>query len=587
MKTGFLIIGRLKSTRLPQKLMLEIEGRPVISHMIDRLRLCRTVDEIVLCTSTNPQDDPLEILAKKEKISVFRGHEDDVIQRLYDASTAFNLDYIVHITADCPFVDPVYVDKVVEAYKENNADLIRTLDLPHGAFCYGIKPNALKKVIEIKDKTDTEVWGRYFTDTGLFDVFDLPITNPRHCKNELRMTLDYPEDYEFFKRVFAALHNPGRVFSLDEILDYLELNPEVVAVNEHAEEKYKIRMTGQSGIKLKKQMQVKTAAIFGCGSIGQRHIKNLQELGLNEIYAFRTRKGHFQDLDHGLNVREVDSFEGLLNCRPDIAVIANPTSLHVETAKKIVPHIQGVYIEKPLSHAMDGIEELLEKIEHYNVTSFVGFNLRFHPVIIKCQDLIANHNFSDPIVFQCQVGQYLPNWHPYEDYRNAYYARTDLGGGVTLTMIHELDLAIGFFGEIETISCFSNQYKAHQIDVESVSDMMIRHKTGAVSQIHLDYVQKPTNRCGIISFEEGWIKYDLIHPAISYFSSDMSEPQPFTDELMFDNNASYLAEMKCFIDFTEQKLVRHEHDVWSAIESQKVANAALKASQQSDVMQIN
>ena len=587
MKTGFLIIGRLKSTRLPKKLLLNIQGRPILAHMFDRIKQCKRVDEIILCTSTNPQDDPLEDLAKQENVSVFRGDENDVIKRLYDAAIAFKLDYIVHITADCPFVDHVYTDKVVEAYEKTGADLIRALDLPHGAFCYGIKPGALKKVVDIKDSSNTEVWGRYFTDTGLFKVYDLPITNPLHRKKDLRMTLDYPEDYEFFKKVFEALYMPGIIFSLDEILNYLEAHPEVVAINNEAEERYKIRWTKQSNIKLKKRFAVKSAAIFGCGSIGQRHIKNLQKLGIENICALRTRKGHFQELDKQCKVHEVDTWEDLLDFNPDVAVISNPTSMHIQTAKKIIPHVRGIYIEKPLSHSLDGVDDLLEMLNKYRVTSFVGFNLRFHPVIIKCHELIDNYTFGKPVLFQCQIGQYLPDWHPYENYQKGYYARKDLGGGVTLTMIHEIDMALSFLGQADAVSCFLNQYKQFKIEVDSISDIMIRHKSGTVSQIHLDYVQQNTNRCGILSFEHGWIKYDLINQEIIYCTAEMDKPEKVLEDFKSDSNISYLSEMKSFLDYTEQGLLRHDHDVWSSINSQKVANAALASSYNNQIIKVD
>jgi spore coat polysaccharide biosynthesis protein SpsF len=143
------------------KLLQEVEGRPIFTHMLDRLKLARHVDQIIVCTSTNPQDDPLVTLAANEGVFYFRGDEDDVVKRLSDAATEFKLDYILSITADCPFSDPEYADKIVEAYKQTNADLIRALDLPHGAFSYGVKPAAYRKIVEIKDQTDSEVWGRY------------------------------------------------------------------------------------------------------------------------------------------------------------------------------------------------------------------------------------------------------------------------------------------------------------------------------------------------------------------------------------------------------------------------------------------
>ena len=231
MKIGFLITGRLKSTRLPKKLLLEIKGKSVLIHMLDRLKLAKKVDEIIICTSTKNQDIPLGELAKENNVKCFFGSPDDVLSRLLGAANKFNLDYILNITADCPFVDPFYADKIVEEYFKTDADLIRQFDLPHGAFSYGIKVEALKKVVAIKDSSDTEVWGRYFTDTGLFNVIDLDVLNEKHKKPGLRMTLDYPEDFAFFKAIFEELYDEGKVFTLTQILELLEEKPEIIKLN--------------------------------------------------------------------------------------------------------------------------------------------------------------------------------------------------------------------------------------------------------------------------------------------------------------------------------------------------------------------
>ena len=130
-KVGYLVTGRLKSTRLPKKLLLEIKGKTVISHMIDRLKLAKNVDEIIICTSTNDQDKSLGELAKENNVKCFFGNPDDVLARLLGAADEFELDYILNITADCPFVDPIYADKVVEKYLENDADLIRPVSYTH------------------------------------------------------------------------------------------------------------------------------------------------------------------------------------------------------------------------------------------------------------------------------------------------------------------------------------------------------------------------------------------------------------------------------------------------------------------------
>src|SRR5438552_4094356 len=134
MNTVFLITARLKSTRLPQKALVDLAGRSVLGHMIDRLRRARRIDHIVVCTSTHPQDDRLADAAAGEGVGCFRGDENDVLRRLHEAGRAFDADYLLNITADCPLVDPGYADRIVDAYEATGADLIRSLDLPHGAF---------------------------------------------------------------------------------------------------------------------------------------------------------------------------------------------------------------------------------------------------------------------------------------------------------------------------------------------------------------------------------------------------------------------------------------------------------------------
>jgi len=250
MKIGYLITARMKSTRLKHKLTLEINGRQIIRWMIDRLKLAKSIDEIIICTSTNPQDDILVQIAFEEGIKIFRGHEEDVIQRLYDAAIENKLDYALNITADCPLVSIEYIEKIIEEYKNNNADLVRTLDLPHGFYSYGLKVEALKRVCELKNGTDTEVWGRYFTDTGLFNVVDLEIPTEL-IRNDFRLTLDYPQDFDFFNAIYSHFGNATYSVGISEIIQFLDDNPEIVSINKDLKKSYKERWDSQNQIKLK------------------------------------------------------------------------------------------------------------------------------------------------------------------------------------------------------------------------------------------------------------------------------------------------------------------------------------------------
>jgi len=586
MKIAFLITARLKSTRLPMKVIKPMHGKPMIVHMLDRLKQSKILDEIIICTSCESQDDPLESIASKEGVQCFRGDADDVILRLLGAAEKHNIDYIVNITADCPFVDPEYIDKIVSTYNDTNADLIRAWDLPHGAFSYGVKTSSLQKVIELKNSSDTEVWYDYFTDTGLFKVIDLDITNLFHKRPGLRMTLDYPDDWNFFHKIFDNLYEDGKVFTMDDILQLLDSKPEIVEINKHCSAKFHKRYSMQSSIKLKKVQTVSRALIIGCGSIGQRHIRNLKLLGINEIVALRSRKGHFQKIPKELGITEISSWEEVVKEKPDIAIISNPTSLHLEYTLKLLPIVKGIFIEKPLSHSLDGIDKLISESRKYRVVLFVGHNLMFHPVINSINTYVEKCDLGNMLNIQCQFGQWLPGWHPYEDYKNGYYARKDLGGGVALSLIHEIHMAIDMAGDPLEVSGFVTKSDLLALDVDVITDIMVRHKSGCVSQIHLDYIQNPPHRSGLISYERGWIGYDYNEGKVEAQSLDSEIPITLWSDKEYEANNMYIDEIKCFLQYVEECRVEHAFDIRSAIESLKLVDALFKSSELKKVIEI-
>ncbi len=251
MKIGFLITARLKSKRLPNKILIKVENEPILSHMIKRIKYSNQVDKIIVCTSYLKSDKKIKKICVKNKVSCYEGDPIDVLRRLFEAAKKFKLDYIVNITADCPLVEPQYIDQICLTYKKKKYDLIRAFDLPHGSFCYGISVNALEKVLYMKDKIDTEVWEKYFTDTGYFRVHDLKIKNKIHIKPGLRMTLDYPEDLKFLKIVFKKLYRYKKFFDLTDIIILLQQHPGIIKINQKCSEKFNKKYTRQSNIKIK------------------------------------------------------------------------------------------------------------------------------------------------------------------------------------------------------------------------------------------------------------------------------------------------------------------------------------------------
>mgnify|MGYP001408886942 CR=1 FL=1 len=215
MKTAFLITARLKSTRLPKKILLEVAGKPLIVHMLDRIKRALTIDKIIICTSTNPQDDPLEEIAGQEQVSCFRGSEEDVLVRLLEAAQSHGLKYFANITADCPMMDPLLIDRAVLEYQKADVDLLKyddsNADLPFN--CYLIKVSALEKVCQQKKETDTEVWFKHFASNSFLKISSIDVEDKYRHKT-LKTSLDYPEDYEFIKHVFSELYRQDTVFSV-------------------------------------------------------------------------------------------------------------------------------------------------------------------------------------------------------------------------------------------------------------------------------------------------------------------------------------------------------------------------------------
>jgi predicted dehydrogenase len=337
---------------------------------------------------------------------------------------------------------------------------------------------------------------------------------------------------------------------------------------------------------LKPRYEVKRAVVFGCGSIGKRHIRNLQTLGIDDIVAFRTREGHTKELDPALKVKEVNDWSDVAAAKPDVAIISNPTSLHLQTISSCLPHVRGIFIEKPLADSLNGVQELLKEIKSRRVVSFVGYNLQFHPLVQALRQFIQREPIGAPLLFQCQVGQWIEDWHPEEDYTQAYFARRDLGGGALLTLIHELHLALQLLGPARRVSAVIPSCDLLKLDVDAVADLMIDHSTGAVSQIHLDMIQRPTHREGVVSCERGWARYNLLTKTLVGQYADQAEPTTIWQQDDYDANASYSEEMKTFLSYVREGRVRHDYDAWKATQSLSTATSAKIAAESTSFVAI-
>ena len=237
MKVAILVTARLKSTRLPLKVIKPLKEKPMLCHMIDRLKLARRPQQIIVCTSPILQDDPIEELAFKENVDCFRGDPEDVLLRLTEAAKEFNVDTVINCSADNPFVDPVYIDKLVDFHLKHEFDYSKIEGLPFGTFSYALSLKAMMKACRIKAEKDTEVWGAYFTETGHFSCGTLHVNETTIYWPELRLTVDTPEDFELINQIFDELYEPGKVFPLKSIVNLCRQRDDLVKINAFIQQK--------------------------------------------------------------------------------------------------------------------------------------------------------------------------------------------------------------------------------------------------------------------------------------------------------------------------------------------------------------
>ena len=231
MKIGFLITARLKSERLPLKIIKDLNGKTVIERLIDRIKEIKDITDIVLCTSTNSQDRPLIDIARKNNIYYYNGDGQDVLKRLLDAAKFYELDYFLGITADNPLITIRYSNLIVDEIKSDKYDFIKLEGLPLGAATYGMRAKALEVVCKIKNIVNTEIWGYLIDRPEIFDIKTIKVEGKLN-RPKLRFTLDYPEDYEFINHIYSNIPFK-KVLNLYNIIDYLDKNPEIAKINKN------------------------------------------------------------------------------------------------------------------------------------------------------------------------------------------------------------------------------------------------------------------------------------------------------------------------------------------------------------------
>lgn len=285
-------------------------------------------------------------------------------------------------------------------------------------------------------------------------------------------------------------------------------------------------------------------AIVGLGSMGRRHLKNLIALGERNIILYRNSMSTLPDKElEGLPVET--NIDALLENTPSAVIISNPTALHLDVAIPCASAGCHILLEKPVSHSLERISDLQSAVKRGGGNVLVGFQFRFHPTLQTAAKIIADGEIGTVVSVHSHWGEYLPEWHPWEDYRKGYAARSDLGGGVVLTLCHPFDYLSWLLGRPELAWAHTATKGDLGIPVEDTAEVVLRFPGGAFGFVHLDYIQRPATHNLEIIGTRGTLRWNNDDGVLALYQD--GRQNIFTPPEGFERNSMFLEEMHHFL----------------------------------------
>jgi predicted dehydrogenase len=304
--------------------------------------------------------------------------------------------------------------------------------------------------------------------------------------------------------------------------------------------------------------------IAGLGSIGRRHLRNLVALGEEDIILLRSHHSTLPDHELAAYPVETDLDASLKKHKPDAVIVANPTALHMNIAIPAAHAGCHILLEKPIANSLQRVNELQEAAHKSGSRILVGFQFRYHPTLRKSRELIQQGALGKVLTVHVHWGEYLPQWHPWEDYRQSYAARADLGGGVIVTLTHPLDYLCFIVGEVDSLYSFNGHISPLELDVEDVAEIGLTFASGVVGGVHLNYVQRPpVHRLEIVGTRgtlrwdnaDGFLHFHKMQTPFGSYSDNPPAPliESFSPPEGFDRNQLFVEQTRHFIEIVRRE----------------------------------
>ena len=324
--------------------------------------------------------------------------------------------------------------------------------------------------------------------------------------------------------------------------------------------------------------------VVGFGSIARRHIHNLRSIDTTlQIGVWRQRSestdlGEFSPLIGNVFYGEED----VCAWEPEAAFITNPAPMHIEAGLFLARNGSHLFIEKPLSDTLEGVDELLALCRQRNLVLLVGYVFRFCNSLQVMRRALKEGRIGRPLSIRAEVGQYLPDWRPDSDYRQTVSARRDLGGGAVLELSHELDYVRWLLGEVKSVSAHLARTSDLEIDVEDTAEITLQFANKAVGSIHLDLVQRAATRVCRVVGTEGTLTWDGLSNRVQIFSATSNVWEDLLQSNTTDRNDMYKMELRHFIDCVLGKA----EPMVNGQDGKRVLEIALAAKQSSQLRRV-
>lgn len=304
---------------------------------------------------------------------------------------------------------------------------------------------------------------------------------------------------------------------------------------------------------------------MGAGSIGERYILLLQGMGYHNLFVYRQRQLPLRTVKASslTTFNQLDKIDSIL---PSAAIICTPTFQHIGQSIFCLERKIPVLVEKPLSHNTYQLEYLEGLLKNSNTVHFqVAYMLRYHPYFLKIKSHIETNTLGKLLNIQTHWGEYLPDWHPWEDYRISYAVSKKMGGGAALTLSHDVDLCNWLSDSpVEKWQRISNFRSELTKEVDSGSDISIAYQNGVTAHCHVNFFERVPYRNYRFIFEEGTIYFDYAQTTLSILKPNQ---KPFIETLSnFHRDQLYIAQLHDF--FSQITTINGKRNIQQLNESQ-------------------